>query len=428
MKRWSACAAGIAFWGATACVAAEVGAPIEVAPRAKDTRNQTWASAAWSEGGKCWLVVWREGYLNEQSADIWCARVSADGKALDPAGIRLTTSNWLKDRPRVASDGKGFLVVWEDMKNGKDWDIYGAIVSSGGNVGADKPLPLAVGENNQCRPDVAFAKGNYHVLWMAYEDGVYGIRGARVSPEGRVLGDKPVVVASVKATKVDNPVNVTLPVIAANSAGEVLSAFHVRDAYRMVYVARRPIDAATGEPGGSAPSAAGEKGAPSPGGRGWGGRERTAALAMGPDGAITVCSVETTRSPNDAIVSRLSKTGEVLKQHELGAGSLGIKDPFKPIAARFAAAVAGQSFLAVGEVLNTAGDPRRPGAERYARVIGWRITPDGAPDGEPFAIAGEMGKECVLPSVAAGPDGACLVVYSEIRGVDDVKVVGRVVK
>jgi hypothetical protein len=61
-------------------------------------------------------------------------------------------------------------------------------------------------------------------------------------------------------------------------------------------------------------------------------------------------------------------------------------------------------------------------------VIAWRIKPDGSADGEAFAIAGETGKECVLPSVVSGPDGSCLVVYSEIRGVDDVKVVAKTIK
>ena len=59
MKGRYAVVAGIVLWVAAVCVAAEVGAPTEVAPQAKDTRNQTWASAAWCEWAKCWLVVWR---------------------------------------------------------------------------------------------------------------------------------------------------------------------------------------------------------------------------------------------------------------------------------------------------------------------------------------------------------------------------------
>jgi hypothetical protein len=182
--------------------AAEMTAPAEVAPQAQGTRSQTWASAAWSAGAKCWLVAWREGFLNEPVSDIWCARVSADGKALDPAGIRLTKGQGLKDRPRVASDGKGFLVVWEDLSNGKDWDVRGARVSGEGKVldaegflvaGGDpaSPASSAAAGHNQARPDVAFAKGNYFAVWQGFVDDGYGVYGARISPDGKVLDAQP---------------------------------------------------------------------------------------------------------------------------------------------------------------------------------------------------------------------------------------------
>jgi hypothetical protein len=45
-----------------------------------------------------------------------------------------------------------------------------------------------------------------------------------------------------------------------------------------------------------------------------------------------------------------------------------------------------------------------------------------------FDIAAEKDKDHVSPDAAAGPEGAFLVVYSEIRGPDDTKVLARVVK
>jgi len=98
----------------------------------------------------------------------------------------------------------------------------------------------------------------------------------------------------------------------------------------------------------------------------------------GPDGAVSISTVETTRSRNDMIIGQLSKTGEVLGQQEGGAGPLGISDPFKPISARFAVTclespMCGRrsaEFPGTGKnVLSSAGC--------RARVIGWRITPDG---------------------------------------------------
>jgi len=327
----------------------------------------------------------------------------------------------LCDRPRVASDGNNFLVVWEEMPAGKDWDVYGVIVSSADGKVLTKPFLIAGGKHNQCRPDVAFAKGSYHVLYMAYEDDRYKIHGMRVSSDGKLLTNKPVVIAEVPG-KPDNPVNVILPVVSASIEGDLLAGFLVRDIYRLSYAGFRPLDGATGEPEGNSPSGTKAPGTKSPGGKGWGGRERTPALAMGTDGAISVSTTETSRSRNDITIARLSRKGEVLDIEEAGAGKLGISDPFKPIPARFSATSIDNGYIVVGEVLGT-GEKKF-----YARVIGWNIGQDGKVLGEAFAITGEPDRECVLPSVARGPDKSFLVVYSELRGIDNVRIAGRLIK
>lgn len=405
--------------------AVEVGTAIEVASQVKGSRNQTWASVGWSEGAKCWLVVWREGYLNEEESDIWCARVTADGKALDNVGLRLTSGNSFCDRPRVASDGKKFLVVWEEMTKNKDWDVYGAIVSADSNLQGGKSFLIAGGEHNQCRPDVAFAGGDYHVVWMGY-DNVYSIYWMRISSEGKIAAEKPVIVASVKASKPDNPVNAILPVIASNAGGDLLTAFHVRDAFRLLYVGRRAIDAKNRQVVGAEIIGAGDK---TPiGGVGWAGRERTLALAMGSGEAISVSIAQTMRSKNDIIIGRLSVRGELQGVQEASAGSLGIIDQFRPLSSRSAVAYTGKSYIVVSEVLNYVDAKKKRSGEYYVRVVGWKVTSEGNVEGEAFPVAGEIGKECVLPCIASGSAGTCLVVYSEIRGVDDVKVVGKIIR
>jgi len=114
--------------------------------------------------------------------------VSGEGKALDPAGIPLTSGEALRDRPawhRTGTDS------WSSGRNAgrKDWDVYGAVVTAAG----DKPqatLLLAGDTHNQCRPDVAYAKNSYHVVYMAYEGKTYGICGKRLSPDGKPVGDQ----------------------------------------------------------------------------------------------------------------------------------------------------------------------------------------------------------------------------------------------
>ena len=407
---------------------------INVATNVVNTRNQTWASTEWCEAAKCWLVVWREGYLNESSSDIWCARISADGKALDPAGIRLTSGKGFSDRPRVSSDGKQFLVVWENRPAKNDWDVVGRIVSAAGKPSGDAPFLISGGAHNQCRPDVAFAKGNYHVLWMAF-DKEYSIHGNRISPDGKLLADAPVVIAHIDKKKKknsnhkDNPWQTILPAIAANDSGDLLAAFYVRDAYRVVYMGRRAIDATTGLPLGDDLKRGARKG--TPGGVGWGGRDRTPSLAFGKDCAISVASSENTRDVDDVWVGQMTKTGDVLGITKLGS-PLSYFGRFKPIWARTAVTPVGDEFLVVAEVMYLRGVQRKqtipPHRQSFARVLAWRVTADGKAKGAAFSLTSDTESESVLPDVAAGAAGKSLIVYSEIRGVDNVKIVAQIVE
>lgn len=66
-------------------------------------------------------------------------------------------------------------------------------------------------------------------------------------------------------------------------------------------------------------------------------------------------------------------------------------------------------------------------------IVGWLIAGDGsqllagASKGG-FPIAVEPGREHILPAVCAGPPNTFLVVNSELRGINDLKLVARIVK
>jgi hypothetical protein len=151
--------------------AAEPGTAVTVAPDIAGTRIQAYPRAAWSEKARCWLVAWREGDVTEEKAEIWCARVSADGQSLDPKGICLAPAKNLCDRPSVACDGKDFLVVWEDFRNGKDWDVSGARVSGDGKLLDPGGVVVVGGQHNQCRPVATFCKGQYAVVFQGFVAG-----------------------------------------------------------------------------------------------------------------------------------------------------------------------------------------------------------------------------------------------------------------
>lgn len=432
------------FLGGNTASAVGVSSPMDIAPQAAGTRHQVWASAAWSETGRCWLVVWREGYLNEHVCDIWCARITADGKTLDHQGIRLTDGNGLNNRPRVASDGKDFLVVWETSRQraaekdaAGDWDVVARRVTVDG--AADKEiLVIARGKHNQCRPAVAFAKGRYFIAWMEYERGVYGVHGMWYLPEGKAAGKSTVVLARHEPKGLDKPgpaVNALLPVLAADREGNVLVTFfhsilNAREHpgfYR--HLAFRSIDADTGKPIGPGPSPR-PTAKMVPGTGGYPYEQLAPGLALGQSGGLLVCRSTGREAPKVLSVCQLSKNGEVVAMRDFGS-SLIANDNFYPLQMRPGVAFDGKSYLVVSDCLSYVAAPKKQDGprDRYVRVLGWKVREDGKMEAEEgFVIAGTETRQCLLPAVAAGPEGICLVVYSEMRGVDNVKVVGRLVQ
>jgi len=410
-----------------AAAAESVGPAAEVAPNVQETRQQMWPRAAWSKGAKSWLVAWREGCINEGETDIFCARVSADGKALDPAGILVARAKDRQERPGVASDGKGFLVVWEDFRNGKDYDVYAARVSVDGKVLDEGGFPVATGAHNQCRPVVAFAGGSYYVAWQAFRgDGVpgnpgtgYVLYGARVSPAGKVLDPGGVLVtdASGKA-HADNAV-------AAAMNGRVLVghliASHNGTACILVYAGIASVDAASGRSAGK-PHVMGPSknismypGFPVD-------QHRLPALAMGKRGGLFA-------APNRMLglyLWRLDANGKETGPPQMVVGAKGLG-----LVPLFTLAFDGEKYLL------TLDQPVRRGREGVqVKVFGYYLEADGKLPGDRikdlpktfFVIAGDGDKDQMQGFAAAGPKGACLVAYVEVRGVDDCKVLARVVR
>ena len=81
--------------------------------------------------GDDYLVVWQDERPGRSGADIRGARVSADGKVLDPAGVRLTGAEGYMVRPAVAWDGHRALLAWQE---GGPSDILGTVLEPGGKA------------------------------------------------------------------------------------------------------------------------------------------------------------------------------------------------------------------------------------------------------------------------------------------------------
>ncbi|MCS7016267.1 MAG: hypothetical protein NZM42_09170 [Gemmatales bacterium] len=421
----------------------EVGAPREVAPQAPSARHQVWASLAWSEQAKCWLVAWREGYLNEQAADIWCARIAEDGTPLDAKGIRLSEGG-LNNRPRVASDGKNFLVVWERYRPisgsenaaASDWDVVARRVS-GSAVPEAKTFVVADGPHNQCRPDVVFSKGYYFVAWMAYARGLYGVHGIRYTPDGERADMTPIVVSRHEpkdATRPGPMINALLPVLAVEPQGQVVATFfqsilNARDhpGYHR-HLAFRVLDPVTGQPTTPLPPirpndklVAGLTGHPYD--------PLAPALAYGSKTGVLISRAVGRKPQRVLSLSLVSPTGEVTSVQDFGSPLITSQE-FYPLQMRPGVAHNGKEFVVVSDCLSDvpAQKPDTRPPQRFVRILGWKLTDEGTFQDQGFVLAGTPERQCLLPAVASGPPGVCLLVYSEVRGMDDTKLVCRLVK
>lgn len=169
-----------------------------------------------SFGKDVFLVVWRSGHLapgdlRQQGlkfdAQMVGCRLDKSGKPLDVKPFVVSAAADLRERPRLAfghSAGSGqgsdvFLAVWQDLRNGKDYDVYAARITPEGKVLDPDGIPVGCGALNQAMPDVVWDGKAFQVVWMDFRSGNgYEIYGARVSTEGKVLDAVPAQLATGK--------------------------------------------------------------------------------------------------------------------------------------------------------------------------------------------------------------------------------------
>ncbi len=141
--------------------------------------------------GTNYFVVWRD-YRSGSDYDIYGARMDTSGTILDTAGIPISTAAGSQCSPSIAFNGTNYLVVWEDERNGSNYDIYSARVSISGEVLDTAGIPISTSADWEESPSVAFDGTNYLVVWRDYRSGLSDIYGARVSTSGTVIDSFPV--------------------------------------------------------------------------------------------------------------------------------------------------------------------------------------------------------------------------------------------
>lgn len=144
-------------------------------------------SPAIASNGHLYLAVWYE--KTQSGFDIFGARITSKGDIIDEEGFSICTAPDDQIFPFVASDGESFFVVWQDRRSGKRWDIYGAMVTSDGEV-MELGDPIVTGRStyDQVAPAISFDGENYLVVWQGKKSAkLWNIYFARVSKDGEIL-------------------------------------------------------------------------------------------------------------------------------------------------------------------------------------------------------------------------------------------------
>lgn len=163
-----------------------MGQVIEVAG-VGDGRPQLAPSVAY-DGASTFLVVWQQGYryFEQQQGDILAARIDRNGTVLDRQPIVVSRAAESQEAPQVAFSGGVFLVVWQDIRSGWQWDVYGARVTTRGQVMDPDGFAIAARPDSEALPQVAPAPDGFLVVWQSRNTGYYQVAGAHVSLQGAV--------------------------------------------------------------------------------------------------------------------------------------------------------------------------------------------------------------------------------------------------
>jgi MYXO-CTERM domain-containing protein len=151
-------------------------APVVVS---KAANSETDPSVAW--GGASHYAVWIDS--RDPQADIWGARIGTNAQA-QPATKLVGDPRYTQlSRPRIASDGNGYLVVFSAYDNttlrpGVEALRLDATGSPSGGVFELDPVNPNVYE--YAEPDVAFDGNNYLVVWAQRSNDGKSIVGVRL--------------------------------------------------------------------------------------------------------------------------------------------------------------------------------------------------------------------------------------------------------
>ena len=383
-------------------------------------------------GKDVFLVAWRSGHLApgdlreglKFDAKIVACRVDRSGKPLDASPIVVSTAPDLRERPMIAFGGGVFLICWQDLRNGKDWDVYAARVTPEGKVLDPDGIPVGAGDHNQALPDVAWDGRNFLVVWQDFRSGSqYQVYGARVSPEGKALDAGGFLIASSNLTsgwgkdQLFNPCAASLP----GSGRSMVFWLAVSINMKKPLAAFRFVE--DGKPAGPPVVLR----STDDGSKGPGGQHSTFPSSLSAGGKAYLLTWTTNAPwargapPNDANAMILDGDGKPGKSLAL-SGVLG--PPWNcPMRIRNPrAAWDGDAFVAAWDEWDQNPAGRKGNSKRVVEaVFAARVTAEGEA-GAKTRLSGDFDSPAIKPAVASDGAGTTLIAYEKHPASEDVPI------
>jgi hypothetical protein len=156
--------------------------------------DQLFPNIAW--GGKQFLVVWQD-LRSKKNWEVYGGRIDSNGNRLDSNDLPIGIGSGNRRHPVVAWNGTNFLVVWMEERPGSGWEIVGRRIAPDGSAVDSKALLISGVEGNQTSPSVTGIGDDFFVVWMDGRKGkVQDIYGARIDRNGKVLDPAGIIIAS----------------------------------------------------------------------------------------------------------------------------------------------------------------------------------------------------------------------------------------
>ncbi len=179
-----------------------------VFPISTATGTQQYPQAVYDSLSGNFLVVW-EDFRNGVDWDIYGARVDTLGTVLDAAGLALVSVSGQQQEPSLAVSDTTvprFFLVWSDNRVG-NWNIYGKFFNEYG-VPTTGDLSVGVAGNTQEKARVVYApqQEEFFVVWEDYRNNRWDLFENRVDLAGNVLmgtGGAPLYAAGSQSRRPD---------------------------------------------------------------------------------------------------------------------------------------------------------------------------------------------------------------------------------